>query len=68
MKLYEVIVGNVGLVFTGADERTARQEFSDYVRISKSGAGRAGGEDVYLFEDGDPIESYEPVPLEIPKT
>ena len=50
MKRYEVIVGNVGTVFTTDIERDARREFNEYVAISKRNIGRAGGEGVTLMD------------------
>jgi hypothetical protein len=47
---YQVVVGNVGTVYDGANKRKAEKEFAAYVAISKTGNGRAGGEDVSLFE------------------
>lgn len=55
---YEVVVGNVGTVYSGRSVTKAKAEYADYVRLSKAGApdgsaGRASGEDVTLFRDGE---------------
>ena len=50
---YEVSVGNVGTVYRGHSITKARKTYADYVRASKALAGRAAGEDVFLFKDGD---------------
>lgn len=46
---YDVIVGNIGNVYSGTDEDKARATYKEYVEQSKSGVGRAGGEDVTLM-------------------
>ncbi len=50
---WEVIVGNIGSVYAGADEDKARRTYAGYVEQSVSGTGRAGNEDVTLLCDGD---------------
>lgn len=50
---FEVIVGNIGTVYRGDDIDKATEFFTDYVGISNGLFGRASGEDVTLFEDGD---------------
>lgn len=55
---WEVIVGNVGSVYSGHDEAMARKKYNSYIESSKSGAGRAGGEDVTLMHNGDIREEY----------
>ena len=59
MKLYEVIVGNIGCVYSGPDESAALQAYHTYVRDSKNQYGRAAGESVTLLEDGDIIKEHE---------
>jgi len=58
--MYEVIVGNVGTVHTGNDEREALLIFSTYVDRSKAGRGRCGTEEVTLMKDGDIAKQYLP--------
>lgn len=58
MDKYELIVGNIGTVYTGDDRAEADRLFDHYVAQSKSERGRAGGEDVTLFEDGEPIREH----------
>jgi len=59
MPNYEVIVGNVGTTYHGEDENKARQEYHEYVEISKNNKGnRVYAEDVILMEDGEIIEEY----------
>lgn len=57
--MYEVVVGNVGTVYRGADEKVANVAFDTYVDLSKSGHGRAAGEEVSFFEDGDLVKEFE---------
>ena len=53
MSRFQVVVGNVGTVYAGDDGAEANRLFDVYVDSSKSGVGRAGGEDVYLFADDE---------------
>ena len=55
---WEVIVGNVGTVFDGTREAAARVEYKNYVILSKSGNGRAGGESVTLMKNGEPVDEH----------
>ena len=55
---YEVLVGNIGTVYSGGCHRFADEHFTEYVRQSKTGNGRAGGEDVTILRNGEPITEY----------
>ncbi len=55
---YEVIVGNIGTVYSGSDESTARAQFEYYENDSRTGYGRAGGEDVTLLAGGEIIREH----------
>ena len=56
---YEVIVGNIGKVGEYRnDEKNARDTFKTYVYISKNNLGRAAGESVDLYMNGEVIESF----------
>lgn len=57
--VYQVYVGNIGKVYDGPAYFTAKRDFDEYVRQSKADYGRAGGETVTLFKDGDIIEEHE---------
>lgn len=57
--MYEVIVGNIGTVYRGDDESEARRLFDVYVEQSRSGFGRAGGESVTVFQDGEIVLEHE---------
>ena len=57
-KQYIVIVGNVGEVLTTTNRNEAIKTYGEYKRISTAGAGRAGGEDVTLFCDDEPLYEH----------
>ena len=50
MEKFRVIVGNIGTVYSGGIQRFAEEKYSEYVKRSKSGCGRAAGEGVVLLE------------------
>jgi hypothetical protein len=52
---YQVIVGNVGTVYSGTDRAEADRDYSIYAEMSDAGQGRAGDEPVTLTEDGEPV-------------
>jgi hypothetical protein len=55
MVTYTVIVGNIGTVLTTTDKAAACRTFTRYERQSRSGVGRAGGESVFIMQDGEPV-------------
>ena len=56
---YEVIVGNIGKVWQGSNYMQAMAKYAAYVKQSKSGVGRAGGEQVSLWKNGDVIREHD---------
>ena len=58
---YEVIVGNVGIVYTGKGIQCALEIYETYKKQSSEGYGRASYEDVYLIKTrlGDGFMSTE---------
>ncbi len=54
---YQVIVGNIGTVTTTDSKKQALADFASYAEAAKSPYGRASGEEVTLFEDGEIIHS-----------
>lgn len=46
--MFDVIVGNIGTVRSNANITECERVFAEYVSQSKSGIGRAGGEDVTI--------------------
>lgn len=59
-RIYEVYVNNIGRVHTGNNPVEANKHYGDYKRQSKSGQGRAAGEEVTLWVDGEPTRTYTP--------
>ena len=60
MSNYQVIVGNIGTVHEGNNPATARGVYDEYKQQSQSGYGRAAGEPVTMFKDGEPHVEYSP--------
>lgn len=54
MREYQVIVGNIGIVYRGTSEFEACEIFDQYAFLSAQATGRASGEDVALMM-GDQI-------------
>lgn len=50
-EFYEVIVGNIGLVYSGTDLQEAMRRYEAYVEQSRSDRGRVSGEPVALLRD-----------------
>lgn len=50
---YEVLVGNIGTVYSGTDEDEAQRTYNRYCTLSMTQNGRAAGESVTLFKDGE---------------
>lgn len=55
MSMYEVVVGNIGSVHTTNNPVDANRVYGIYKKQSQSEVGRAGGEDVTIFKDGEPV-------------
>ena len=55
---YQVLVGNIGTVASTDSKSEALKEFNHYVEASKASCGRASGEEVTLFGDGEILSSY----------
>lgn len=51
--LFEVLVGNIGTVYSGPMLKEALEYYGEYRRQSKTGYGRAAGESVVLLQDGE---------------
>jgi hypothetical protein len=52
---YAVLVGNIGTAHTGNNRAQAIKEYREWKAISESNRGRAAGESVTLYCDGEPI-------------
>lgn len=55
---YEVIVGNLGTVYSGPDRGEAFRRYRDYKSLSKRHEGRAADENVTIMRDGEPVLEY----------
>lgn len=64
-RLYEVIVGNLGKVYHGADKGNAVCIFGEYRRMSRDGYARVSGEFVSMFVDGELDDEYVPEPVSL---
>lgn len=51
MENYEVIVGNLGVVYSGENKSAALQEAKEYAALSNRGYGRVSGESVIVLDD-----------------
>lgn len=50
---YQVIVGNIGIVYEGPNDFEAIREYNTYVSQSKENYGRAAGEPITLLRDDE---------------
>jgi len=55
---YQVIVGNIGTVYSGDSKEAAYTHYTEYVDQSKSDYGRAAGEDVTIMCKDEPLEEF----------
>ncbi|MGH9966572.1 MAG: hypothetical protein ACREBG_01895 [Pyrinomonadaceae bacterium] len=55
---WEVVVSNIGVVYAGHEEDKARFIFRGYCKDSKANYGKAAGESVALFADGEIKAEY----------
>lgn len=56
---FEIIVGNVGTVYTGNNRVEAENEYRECCAMVDQPYGRASGEDVTFMMDGDIHEEYQ---------
>jgi hypothetical protein len=56
---YSVLVGNIGEVYEGYSEDEAEDAYLEYVAQSQAGYGRASGECVRMFVNGEPTKEHE---------
>lgn len=56
---YDVVVGNIGTVYTGTELSVALEEFHRYKALSCITTGRVSGEPVVVMEDGEPMTDYD---------
>lgn len=55
---YQVIVGNIGIIYDGDSYEDAITIYDDYVDASKHKNSRVAGENVTIMQDGDPMVEY----------
>lgn len=55
---YQVVVGNIGTVVDTDDRSEATRTFHEYVWKSTADEGRATGEPITLFRDGEPLVEF----------
>lgn len=58
MSHYQVVVGNLGVVYDGTNGFKALQEYCSYVGLSKKNYGRVAGEPVTALKDGEIYKEY----------
>ena len=56
--IFEVVVGNIGSVYAGNNYLRASSKFANYTKASKANFGRASGESVVLFHNGEIKKEY----------
>ena len=59
MSEFEVTVGNIGSVYAGNQLKPALEAYAGYKDQSKTGYGRAAGEQVVLWKYGEPWREHE---------
>jgi len=58
MNSYVVICGNIGMVYSGGVYQSALDAFTVYKNKSIRGEGRASGESVTMFRNGEVIKEF----------
>lgn len=58
MSEYQVIVGNIGTVYSGTELKKALVAFKEYKSQSKDGYGRAAHEEVTLMQGDEILKEY----------
>ena len=58
MSKFQVIVGNIGTVYDGDDYNEAMKNYNEYSEQSKQQYGRAAGEPVTLWIEGEPALEF----------
>jgi hypothetical protein len=57
--MYKVIVGNIGCVYSGWNEKDALKTFSEYKKQSINNYGRASGEDVAMLFNDEIVKQFD---------
>jgi hypothetical protein len=61
---YELIVGNVGVVYRGNDGIHARNLWAEYVHYSQQDRGRVAGEPITLLKNDNILWDFMPTQTE----
>ena len=56
---YQVIVGNIGVVYSGTEKTVSQEVYDEYERQSMAGYGRAANEPVTLLGNDEVIVELE---------
>jgi len=56
---YQVVVGNIGTVYSGHSKSKAEKCFTEYIELSRLNYGSASAENVTLFIDNDIDQEYD---------
>jgi hypothetical protein len=55
---FEVVVGNIGTVYSGNNNKQALKDYKFYVNESDIPFGRASGESVTMFKNGETFKEF----------
>ena len=58
MSRFEVVVGNIGTVYSGSSYTLAREAFAEYAKQSRDNYGRAANEQVTMLRGGEIEKEY----------
>jgi hypothetical protein len=56
--MHQILVDNIGCVYRGTSKRKAKQQFDEYVYMSRTGYGRAAHEDVTWLVDDEVYKNH----------
>lgn len=56
--MYEVIVGNIGIVYSGDCGHKANVMWETYVKQSLEGSSRCSGENIFLMRNGEVVKEH----------
>jgi hypothetical protein len=55
---HEVVVGNIGTVYSGTSRETAGEAFQTYAEQSETNYGRVAGETVTWLDNGEIVKEH----------
>ena len=59
MANYQIVVGNIGTIYNGANLKVAKTLYKEYVEQSKLNLGKVAGEPVTLFHNDEIFKEYD---------